>query len=106
MNNIFSLIIPVYRNEGSIDQLLGELQKLSKQIKEQSNCELEAVFVIDGSPDNSFVVLQSKLGDQNFKSKLVALSRNFGSFTAIRKGLEIGNGEFFGVMAADCQEPP
>lgn len=106
MRKIFSLIIPVYRNEGSIDQLIGELTNISASIDEQSNCDLEVIFVVDGSPDNSFAVLQSKLATQKFSSKLVALSRNFGSFTAIRKGLEIGSGDYFGVMAADCQEPP
>ena len=106
MRKKFSLIIPVYRNEGSIDQLLGELDNISKAVNKKSSCDLEVVFVIDGSPDNSFAVLQSKLPSQKFDSQLVSLSRNFGSFTAIRKGLEIGTGDFFGVMAADCQEPP
>lgn len=105
MDKVFSLIIPVYRNEGSIDQLLGELEKISESIKRESQCVLEAIFVIDGSPDNSYSVLQSKLGSQNFSSRLIALSRNFGSFIAIRKGLEVGSGHYFGVMAADCQEP-
>jgi glycosyltransferase involved in cell wall biosynthesis len=36
----------------------------------------------------------------------VLLSRNFGSFAAIRTGLEAGRGERFAVMAADLQEPP
>jgi hypothetical protein len=32
--------------------------------------------------------------------------RNFGSFAAIRTGLQAGQGEFFAVIAADLQEPP
>jgi glycosyltransferase involved in cell wall biosynthesis len=34
------------------------------------------------------------------------LSRNFGSFSAIREGLRAANGRYFAVMAADLQEPP
>lgn len=102
MKKLLSIIIPVYRNEGSIDQLLGELENIKNNIK----CDLEAVFVIDGSPDSSFAVLNEKLKSSSFSSQLVNLSRNFGSFIAIRKGLEIAKGDFFAVMAADCQEPP
>jgi len=36
----------------------------------------------------------------------VLLSRNFGSFAAIRAGLAEGSGSRFAVMAADLQEPP
>ncbi|MRR12955.1 glycosyltransferase, partial [bacterium] len=36
----------------------------------------------------------------------VSLSRNFGSFAAIRQGLAVAGGPYFAVMAADLQEPP
>ena len=39
-------------------------------------------------------------------SQLVLLTKNFGSFAAVRAGLEYGRGDFFAVMAADLQEPP
>ncbi|HMS25351.1 MAG TPA: glycosyltransferase family 2 protein [Acidimicrobiia bacterium] len=102
MTKTLSIIIPVYRNEGSIDQLLCEISHISDKVE----CNVEAVFVIDGSPDNSFAALNEKLGEQKFSSQLVNLSRNFGSFIAIRKGLEVAAGDYFAVMAADCQEPP
>jgi hypothetical protein len=35
----------------------------------------------------------------------VGLSRNFGSFAAIRMGLSVARGSYFAVMAADLQEP-
>ncbi len=102
MTTILSIVVPVYRNEGSIDQLLAELTHIADTV----DCDVEAVFVIDGSPDNSITALSEKLGNQRFSSQLVNLSRNFGSFIAIRKGLEIAKGDYFAVMAADCQEPP
>lgn len=46
------------------------------------------------------------LPNRNFQSKLILLSKNFGSFAAIRAGLEAAEGECFAVMAADLQEPP
>jgi glycosyltransferase involved in cell wall biosynthesis len=67
---------------------------------------MEAVFVVDGSPDRSYLVLKDLLADAAFPAELVCLSRNFGSFAAIRQGLKAATGPYFGVVAADLQEPP
>jgi len=98
----FSLIIPVYRNEGSIPDLLGALSGLNEQIGEG----FEVVFVVDGSPDRCWALLNEALPRAPFASQLLLHSRNFGSFAAIQSGLEVASGEHFAVMAADLQEPP
>lgn len=98
---MITLIIPVYRNEASIPDLLLAVEKLNCHFK----TDMEVVFVVDGSPDRSYELLQEALPKQNFYSKLVLLSKNFGSFAAIRMGLQVGSGSFFAVMAADLQEP-
>jgi glycosyltransferase involved in cell wall biosynthesis len=64
------------------------------------------VFVVDGSPDRSYSELQHRLAEVEFSSQLIGLSRNFGSFAAIRMGLTAARGQYFAVMAADLQEPP
>jgi len=97
-----SLVIPVYKNELNIPTLLEALKKMDTEL---SN-DLEVVFVVDGSPDRSYEMLKERLTKELFSSKLVLLSRNFGSFPAIRAGLQVASGEFFAVMAADLQEPP
>lgn len=102
MNEIVSLIIPVYRNEESLPALLLLLEDLNLSLERR----LEVVFVVDGSPDNSYEILRNTLQNLTFHSKLILLSRNFGSFAAIRAGMEVGEGEYFAVMAADLQEPP
>lgn len=96
-----SLIIPVYRNEDSIPDLLDALRQLARSIR-----ELEVVFVVDGSPDRCHVLLHESLQALPFRTQLILLSRNFGSFAAIRAGLEAARGERFAVMSADLQEPP
>ena len=98
----YSVVIPVYKNEASIARLLEVLTELNRNLNEQ----LEAVFVVDGSPDQSYRLLHEALYSLNFPAKLLAHSRNFGSFSAIRTGLKVAQGEYFGVMAADLQEPP
>jgi glycosyltransferase involved in cell wall biosynthesis len=98
---MYSIVIPVYKNEASIPDLLLTLDGISERL----NSALEAVFVVDGSPDQSFQRLAAELSNVPFKSKLIALSRNFGSFSAVRVGLQKATGPYFAVMAADLQEP-
>jgi polyisoprenyl-phosphate glycosyltransferase len=96
-----ALIIPVYRNEESISDLIGAI----KRIRDKSP-DLFVTFVVDGSPDNSYLLLSEELKKTGFPSKLVLHSRNFGSFAAIRTGLALTSAENYAVMAADLQEPP
>lgn len=98
----YSIVIPVYKNEESIPRLLQALTSVSRKF----DGEIEAVFVVDGSPDNSFGLLREALDQLEFPAQLLLHSRNFGSFAAIRTGLAAARGRYFGVMAADLQEPP
>ena len=99
---MLSIIIPVYRNEGSLPTLLASLERLADQV----TGDLEVVFVVDGSPDNSFQILRDSLPRARFRTQLLLLSRNFGSFSAIAAGLSAARGDLFCVIAADLQEPP
>jgi glycosyltransferase involved in cell wall biosynthesis len=99
---MLSLIVPVYRNEEGIPALLAAVAQLAQS---EAN-GFECVFVVDGSPDRSYELLRDQLPAQPFASQLLLLTRNFGSFSAIRAGLEAGRGDCFAVMAADLQEPP
>lgn len=66
---------------------------------------LEAVFVVDGSPDRSLDVLREALSDGRLRAQILSLSRNFGSFSAIRAGMRVAKGDYLAAMAADLQEP-
>ncbi len=98
----YSVIVPVYRNRDSIPDLIDRLMSLEHA---RTGC-LEGVFVVDGSPDDSLDVLRTTLAKANLPAQLISLSRNFGSFSAVRAGLKVARGEYVGVMAADLQEPP
>ena len=99
---MYSLVIPVYRNEESLQELVSQLTVLDRSLGHR----LETVFVVDGSPDNSYSYLRHALPRTGLSAKLVLLSRNFGSFAAIRAGLTEASGPHFAVLAADLQEPP
>lgn len=98
----FSVVIPVFMSEASIPALVDALSGISSRLPSP----VEAVFVVDGSPDRSFEVLRTLLSKAPFSSKVVVLSRNFGAFAAIRAGLAEASGDYLAVMAADLQEPP
>src|SRR5262245_65938341 len=98
---MYSIVIPVYKNEGSIGELLSCLQHIDEQLPGP----LEVVFVIDGSPDQSLQRLVTMLPNVSFSSKVIILSRNFGSFDAIRVGLDKDSAKNFVVMVAYIQDP-
>jgi glycosyltransferase involved in cell wall biosynthesis len=97
-----SLVIPVYRNAGSVDALVEAVELIAGQVEGG----LETVFVVDGSPDDSQGRLLSRLSASSLDARIVEHSRNFGSFAAIRTGMSLARGQRIAVMAADLQEPP
>lgn len=98
----YTLVIPVYKNEGSISDLVEAVVRLDCDLDHK----MEVIFVVDGSPDRSYALLHQHLDSGRLSAKVMVLSRNFGSFAAIREGLKLASGDYAGVMAADLQEPP
>jgi glycosyltransferase involved in cell wall biosynthesis len=99
---LYTLVIPVYRNRESLPKLIEELESLHASLAGA----LETIFVVDGSPDESWQWLRSALPRSMLRSRLILLARNFGSFAAISAGLAQGSGRYFAVLAADLQDPP
>jgi glycosyltransferase involved in cell wall biosynthesis len=106
VNKVLSIVVPVYRNEESIPDLVAALSVVAHRANHDYHCVTEVVFVVDGSPDHSHAILEQALPAAPFVSQLLLHSRNFGSFSAIRTGLQAASGNYFGVVAADLQEPP
>jgi len=98
---MLSLVIPVYNNVESLPRLLRELEAFSERLPD----DLEVLFVVDGATDGSDRYLHAHLPAWRVASRLIELSRNFGSFPAIAGGLEQASGDVIAVMAADLQEP-
>jgi len=97
-----SLVVPVYRNADTIAPLVASIDRIAEQVEGP----MEAIFVVDGSPDDSRDRLVAALREANTPARVVEHSRNFGSFAAIRTGMRIARGQSIAVMAADLQEPP
>jgi polyisoprenyl-phosphate glycosyltransferase len=99
---MLSLVIPVYNNRENLPRLLRELAALSERL----GARLEVLFVVDGATDGSLEYLREQLPTWPVSSRLIELSRNFGSFSAIMAGLAQAGGEHIAILAADLQEPP
>jgi glycosyltransferase involved in cell wall biosynthesis len=97
----YSVIVPVYENELSIQKLLENLRDLSGKL----NDEVEVIFVVDGSKDQSFKLLKEALPQLNYPAKLVCHSKNLGAFTSIKTGMKQTDSGFSVTYSADCQEP-
>jgi glycosyltransferase involved in cell wall biosynthesis len=97
-----SLVIPVYRNAGSITPLLAAVEHIAGQVEGG----FEAVFVIDGSPDDSKALILAALEQSPIAGVVVDHSRNFGAAAAVRTGMSVARGMRIATMAADLQEPP
>ena len=98
----YSIVVPIYGNEANIADLLAAVQDISGQL----DGELQVVFVVDGSPDNSYQHLRDGIPGLGINAVLLSHAKNFGSFNAIRTGLQHADGKYTAIMSADLQEPP
>ncbi|MCX8533628.1 glycosyltransferase family 2 protein [Chryseobacterium luquanense] len=96
-----TIVIPVYNSSRFLDKTL----KAVDDQKNISNWDLELILVEDGSPDNSFEVIE-KLSDHYGYIKAVKLSRNFGHQIAVKTGLSYSTGDYIAIIDDDLQDPP
>lgn len=96
-----SIIMPVYNEEGSIQELYSEIKTVLGRLS--SDCEIIAVN--DGSEDRSFGILKSiAANDQNFK--VINFGRNYGQTAAISAGIDACQGDIVIPLDADLQNDP
>lgn len=94
-----SVVIPVYRGEKSIAQLVEHLQV---QLHNES---FEVLLVNDGSPDDSAKVCRQLT--QKYKNvQFISLRKNFGEFNAVMCGLNFVKGKYVVIIDDDFQNPP
>jgi len=98
---MFSLIIPVYNEEGLID----ELAMRSLNALESFTSNYEILFINDGSTDSTLQKLK-EIRKHSSRIKIVDLSRNFGHQAAFTAGLEMALGNYVAMMDGDLQDPP
>jgi glycosyltransferase involved in cell wall biosynthesis len=101
------VIIPVYKGEKFLAQLIAELLDF-KSYLEQGEYELiltEVVFVDDCSVDNSFKLLKSYESRYSW-IKVIKMSTNSGQHAAIVEGMRNSHSEWLITMDEDLQHKP
>ena len=101
MKDTVSIIIPFLNESENIGSLVSTLDKYFSRDHEFYP---EIIFVDDGSTDNSIELLKES-SSRHFNSKIVRLSRNYGSHAALRSGILHSSGDYIIFMYADLQDP-
>jgi dolichol-phosphate mannosyltransferase len=98
---VISVVVPVHNEERSIGLLYEELQAALDPLGE----EWEAVYVDDGSTDESFSAL-TRLHAREDNVRVVRLRRNFGKAAALAAGFAQAAGERVVTIDGDLQDDP
>jgi glycosyltransferase involved in cell wall biosynthesis len=98
---MFSIVIPVYNEEGSLRTLVDEIDRVGQQ----NSYEIEIIFVDDGSTDKSWEIVE-ELATVNPRIRGIRFRRNFGKAPALSAGFAAAKGELVFTMDADLQDDP
>jgi glycosyltransferase involved in cell wall biosynthesis len=96
-----SVVIPVYNEEESLDELH---ERLSLALSGLTSY-YEIIFVDDGSTDGSAQVME-RIWQNDSHVRLLHLRRNFGKATALATGFAETHGDIVITMDADLQDDP
>ena len=100
-NESVSAVVACYKDSQAIPIMYQRLV----QVFEKLHIDYEIIFVNDGSPDNSQEVIQ-EISSRNHRVLGITHSRNFGSQSAFRSGLEISSKRACVLLDGDLQDPP
>lgn len=96
-----SVIVPLYNEKNSLEQLYQEICAELARIPGQH----ELIFVDDGSRDGSFEILRG-LQARDPRIRLIRFRRNFGKSAALSAGFSMVRGDLIVTLDADLQDQP
>ncbi len=100
---MIGIVLPVYNEEEGLDAfheaLIAVLDGLAAQYR------FEVIYVLDRSPDNSYLVLR-RLAQQHPNVTVLHLSRRFGHQMSLVAGIDHSAGDAVIMMDCDLQHPP
>jgi len=98
---MISVVIPVYDEAGTLEQLHRELAEMAAA----RGYELQMVFVDDGSTDGSWTEIE-QLAEADPRVLGVRFRRNFGKAAALSAGFDASTGDTIVTIDADLQDSP
>jgi len=98
---VYSVVAPIYNEEGNIDLLYERIS----QVLDSTGASWELILVNDGSRDQS-PDLMDALAARDSRVKCIHFARNFGHQTAVTAGIDHSGGDATILIDADLQDPP
>ena len=96
---LLSVVAPVFNEQ----ELIGDF--VSRARAAVAGYDFELVLVNDGSTDGTPELLD-QIADEDWRVRVIHLSRNFGHQAALTAGLEHAAGDVVVMLDADLQDPP
>jgi polyisoprenyl-phosphate glycosyltransferase len=97
-----SVVIPVYRSAKTLNTLVERLLA----VLDDTGLDYEIVFVEDGSPDDSWRVLNELQAANPDRIVAIQLMCNYGQHNALMCGFRHARGDYIVTMDDDLQNPP
>lgn len=101
LNCKYSIVIPCYKSERWIEELVFRIDKVMTEVGEV----FELILVNDASPDNTWAEIQRIAKKYPF-IRAFDMFTNVGQFRALLCGFEHSRGQFIVTMDDDLQHPP
>jgi glycosyltransferase involved in cell wall biosynthesis len=98
---MLSVVIPLYNEEGSLMELSLSLKRVFDLLK----CNYEVIFIDDGSTDSSYEKIK-EINKRNSRYHCIKLRRNYGKSAALSAGFKEAKGDIVITMDADLQDDP
>lgn len=99
-----SFVIPCYRSEESLCQVVAEIDTAMARIKETKEYEHEIILVNDCSPDGTMQVIKGLVETHNNITG-IDFARNFGQHSALMAGIRQAKGDIVVCLDDDGQTP-
>ncbi|MGD0711090.1 MAG: glycosyltransferase family 2 protein [Bacteroidales bacterium] len=101
-NPQFSVVVPVYNSEKSLQELYQRLDSAFNKM----NKSFEVIFVEDGASDKSWDVISGLKKEHAEKIIAIKLAKNFGQHNALLCGLKFAKGNYCVTIDDDLQQNP
>ena len=101
LNNLISIIVPVYNESDSIRLLINEIINVMKS----HQLLFELIIVNDGSVDRTSNVLEN-LSLEIKQLTIINLRKNYGQTAALAAGFDHSNGDIIVTLDGDLQNDP
>ncbi len=99
-----SMVLPVHNESGTLRDFFSELLSMVENL----GLDIEAVFINDGSSDDSLALMKLIKDESTNRVEVLILdlARNFGHQAAVTAGIENSTGDAILVMDTDLQDDP